>query len=110
MYAIDEVHLLEGDLISHLWGDSSDRLHIPIKNEKNRQTYYGALNLVNQELIIGEYPKRDGQHTVDFVKKLIQKTPQQKIIIFWDGATYHKGELMREFLKQINGNLPQKDW
>ncbi|MGB3511799.1 MAG: hypothetical protein WBA93_21700 [Microcoleaceae cyanobacterium] len=28
VYAIDEVHLLEGDLISHGWGDSKNRLKI----------------------------------------------------------------------------------
>lgn len=69
LYAIDEVHLLEGDLISHLWGDSQKRLHIPIINEKNRQTYYGALNLLTKELILGEYEKGNGESTGDFVKK-----------------------------------------
>ena len=34
VYAIYEVHLLEGDLISHLWGDSKERLNIPMMNEK----------------------------------------------------------------------------
>lgn len=110
MYAIDEVHLLEGDLISHLWGDSQERLHIPIMNEKNRQTYYGALNLVTQDLIIGEYKKGDGESTVNFINQLIQKNPAHRILIFWDNATYHKGELMREFLSQVNGDLPKKDW
>lgn len=110
VYAIDEVHLLEGDLISHLWGDSKKRLHIPIINEKNRQTYYGALNLMTKELITGEYKKGDGESTVDFLSQLIKKSPAQKIIIFWDGATYHKGELMREFLSELNTDLDKKDW
>jgi transposase len=110
VYAIDEVHLLEGDLISHLWGDSKNRLSIPIINEKNRQTYYGALNLMTKELILGEYQKGNGESTVDFLRKLIQKNPYQKILIFWDGAAYHKGELMREFLRELNADLSQKDW
>ncbi len=46
VYAIDEVHLLEGDLISHGWGGSKKRLKIPINNEKNRQTYYGGIKLI----------------------------------------------------------------
>jgi putative transposase len=57
VYAIDEVHLLEGDLLTYGWGDSKERLHIPIINEKNRQTYYGALDfgssvlsMLNQQL------------------------------------------------------------
>nr|WP_261226100.1 hypothetical protein [Ancylothrix sp. D3o] len=32
VYAVDEVHLLEGSLISHGWGDSQERLKIPIIN------------------------------------------------------------------------------
>ena len=110
VYAIDEVHLLEGDLLSHLWGDSQERLHIPILNEKNRQTYYGALNLFTKELILGEYKKGDGESTVNFVSQLINKNYFQKILIFWDNATYHKGEIMQEFLTQVNGNLSKKDW
>lgn len=110
VYAIDEVHLLEGDLISHLWGDSQDRLHIPILNEKNRQTYYGALDLLEPGLIFGKYDKGNGDCTVEFVKKLIRKNPNKKILIFWDNASYHKGEKMREFLREVNGDLAEKDW
>lgn len=110
VYAIDEVHLLEGDLISHLWGDKKKRLHIPLMNEKNHQTYYGALNLITQELILGEYKKGNGESTVDFVSQLIKKNPSQKLLIFWDNSTYHKGELMQEFLQEVNGDLSKKDW
>jgi hypothetical protein len=40
-----------------LWGDSKERLHIPIINEKNRQTYYGALDLFHDKLIVSESEK-----------------------------------------------------
>ncbi len=110
VYAIDEVHLLEGDLISHLWGDSRDRLYIPMMNEKNRQTYYGALNLLEPELILSKSEKGDGDCTVEFVKKIMWENPGKKIIIFWDGAAYHKGEKVRELLREVNGGLTQKDW
>lgn len=110
VYAIDEVHLLEGDLISHLWGDSKERLNIPIMNEKNRQTYYGALNVSKNELIIQGYKTGNGDCTVDFMKKLIKENPGKKIIIFWDGVSYHRGETMQNFLKELNGDLEKKDW
>jgi transposase len=110
VYAIDEVHLLEDDLLTHGWGDSKERLHIPIINEKNRQTYYGALDLFHSELIVGESEKGDGDCTVDFVKKLIAKNPAHQIIIFWDGAAYHKGEKMRQFLTKVNSGLEPDKW
>jgi transposase len=110
LYAIDEVHLLEGDLLSHLWGDSKERLHIPIINEKNRQTYYGALDLFQDELIVSESEKGDGDCTVDFIKKLIARNPTHQIIIFWDGAAYHKGEKMRQLLTEVNSGLEPNKW
>jgi transposase len=110
VYALDESHLLEGNLISHLFGRSQNRLYFPLDNEKNRQTYYGALNLCNPKLVLEKYPAGNGENTVDFLKKLIARHPEQQLIIFWDGATYHKGKIMREFLTQVNANLEPSSW
>nr|WP_322744464.1 MULTISPECIES: type I restriction enzyme endonuclease domain-containing protein [unclassified Coleofasciculus] len=75
VYAIDEVHLLEGDLISHLWGDSKERLNIPMMNEKNRQTYYGALNLSKEA-------------TLEWLEGLgytpLHAADEMKLVIVWD--------------------------
>ena len=70
VYALDEVHLLEGDLVSHLWGDTKKRLKIPLLNYKNRQTYYGALDLFNSKLYVEEYKTGNGNNTVDFIEKI----------------------------------------
>ncbi len=118
VYAIDEVHLLEGDLISHGWGGSKKRLKIPINNEKNRQTYYGALNLFEPDLIVSEYPAGNGESTVNFVKELIKinqkeakkKEEERQILIIWDGASYHKGQEMRELLGCVNQDLTESEW
>ena len=55
---------------------------IKTNNEKNRQTYYGALNLANPELILEKYPKGNGEYTVDFVKQLMAKNPGKKLLLF----------------------------
>ncbi len=110
IYAIDEVHLLEGDLISHLWGEAEKRLKIPLLNPKNRQSYYGALELTHSQLIVEEYPQANGENTVDFLKKLREQNPDKQMVIFWDGASYHKGKVMRKFLEEVNGELPPEQW
>ncbi|MDE5117430.1 MAG: hypothetical protein O4860_09465 [Trichodesmium sp. St2_bin2_1] len=38
-----ECHLLWSYLNSYTWGLTDKRIEIPIKNERERQTYYGAL-------------------------------------------------------------------
>lgn len=110
VYAIDEVHLVEGDLISHLWGKTQDRVNLQLENPKNRQTYYGALNLVTQDLVLEKYEAGNAESTVDFLRKLLEMHPDQKILIFWDGAKYHTGEVMKNFLEEINGNLDPRQW
>ncbi len=48
---IDECHLLWSALLSYTWGITGKRIEIPIKNEKQRQTYYGALDYQTKEFI-----------------------------------------------------------
>ena len=35
------------------------------------------------------YPKANASHTVDFIRYLQQRRPDQKLLIFWDGISYH---------------------
>lgn len=109
-YAIDECHLMGGDIVDRAWGSSKNRVEIPIKNYRDRQTYYGGLNLLKPELVLEKYPTGNGDCTVKFVKKLLSMNPGKKILIFWDGAKYHLGSKMKEFLAKQNDGLNEKEW
>ncbi len=106
---IDECHLLNGDICGYVWGQTKIRIEVPIKNEKNRQTYFGSLNYQTHEFTIEAYPAGNGESTVKFVKNLQGKYPNQKIVFIWDGASYHRfivgapniGEF-REYLTKVN--------
>ncbi len=52
---IYECHLLWGDILSYAWGPTDKRIEIPIKNQKQRQTYYGALDYQTKEFIVKEF-------------------------------------------------------
>ena len=52
VYALDECHLQGDDICSYLWGERENREIIKVVNERDRQTYYGALNLCPQEFIV----------------------------------------------------------
>jgi hypothetical protein len=49
---VDECHLLWGELNSYTWGLTDKRREIPIKNERERQTYYCALDYQTKEFIV----------------------------------------------------------
>jgi hypothetical protein len=59
----DECHVVHGDICGYVWGKTNERTEIPIKNGKDRQTYYGALNYQTQELTVQAYPSGNGAST-----------------------------------------------
>jgi transposase len=76
---LDECHLLHGDLTGYVWGQSTIRIEVPITNEKDRQTYFGALNYQSKKFHVQSYLSGDGKSTVKFIKYLQSKYKNRKI-------------------------------
>ena len=110
VYAIDECHLLWNDLCGYLWNRIKNAIKVPLLNPKERQTYYGALNLTSSEFILSAYPAGNGECTVDFVKNLLKRNQTAKLLLIWDGASYHRGQEMQLFLAEQNGGLSRQEW
>ena len=110
VFMIDECHLLWGALYSYTWGRTDKRIEIPIKNEKERQTYYGANYYQTKEFIVQEYKNGNTEKKNEFVKYLQEQRPGKRLAIFGDGATYHNSQEFREYLMLINQDLPEEEW
>jgi putative transposase len=82
----------------YVWCQSKIRIEVPITNEKDRQTYFGALNYQSKEFHVQSHLSGDGKSTVKFIKYLPNKYKNLKIILIWDGDSYHKYGGFREFL------------
>ena len=106
----DECHLIWRDTLGYIWGWCNERTEAPIQNVKQRQTYYGVLNLYDQKFILNPYASGNGKNTIEFIKYLQRLYPDKKLIIIWDGATYHHSKEMRAYLNQVNQGLEEKDW
>lgn len=110
VYALDECHLQGDDICNYWWGTRSDREIIQIANERDRQTYYGAFNLWTKEFIVRPYSAGNGENTVKFLQELKSHHPEQKLLLIWDGATYHRGEELKKLLARENSGKPPEDW
>jgi hypothetical protein len=62
-----------GGLVGEAWGKSKEPVEIPINNYQDRPTYYGALNLLESNLILEKYSTGNGENTVKFVENLQKK-------------------------------------
>jgi putative transposase len=105
VYLIDECHLLWGDVCGYGWGVTKERLEIPMTNERDRATYYGALNYQTKEFLVEEYDSGNAKNTVSFLEKLRKLNAGSRSLIIWDGASYHKYKEMKDYLKENNQNL-----
>jgi transposase len=107
---VDECHLLWGDVCGYIWGCTDQRIEVPIANDKARQTYFGALNCLSGEMVLQPYPAGNSENTVKFLDDLQQQYPGQRLVIIWDGASYHRFGQTPEYLAQINQDLPEDEW
>ena len=93
-----------------MWGRQNKRTVVPIKNAKDRQTYYGALNLYNKDFVLTSCNKGDGENTVLLIQHLQALNPDKKLMIVWDGASYHRCEKVHAYLNEVNQGLEEKNW
>lgn len=110
VYFQDECHLNWGDTCGYVWGKTTERVEIPIENEKKRQTYFGVVDVLTKGVIVKEYESGNSENTINFLKYLKNLNPGKKIAIFWDGASYHCSKETKKFLAEQNQGLEEKEW
>ncbi len=106
----DECHLLWGDVCGYAWGPRGDAIEVEMSNQKQRQTYYGAINLVTRQAHIKAFCAGNAQNTVAYLEWLQELYPGKKLLLLWDGASYHRDGTIQEFLAHANEGLKEEDW
>jgi transposase len=107
---VDQCHLTHGDARGYVWGPSHRRMEVPITNSRERQTYYGAVDPLTGELTVMEAIRGDAAWTIRFLTFLQERYADQRLLICWDGASYHRGQLVRAYLHTVNDQQPRADW
>jgi transposase len=106
----DECHLVGGDVWGMAWGKRNTPIVVPMTNERERQTYYGALNLLTQDFHLHEAPAGEGKNTVAYIQWCQRLYLDKKLLFLWDGASYPRGEELQKVLEFTNAGLAEADW
>ena len=101
---------MAGDLEGYVWGTRGKRVEVPIVNERERQTYYGALDLLSKRVLIDAYDAGNTTNTLAYLKFLQAQFPQQLLLLLWDCASYHRAHEIRDFLAEVNDGLAEAQW
>lgn len=106
---VDECHLLWGDTLGYVWGPRGKRVEIPILNERERQTYYGAVNLLTGSAFVMPAEAGNSENSVNFLKTLRGNFQGRRLLVIWDRAPYHRGDLVKAYLQELNGDRPEQE-
>jgi DDE superfamily endonuclease len=88
-------------------GVRGEPIEVPLTNQKQRQTYYGALNFLTREFHLKAFPAGNSQHTQSYLQWLQELYPGKQLLLLWDGASYHRDGALQEFLAHVNQGLDE---
>lgn len=107
---LDQCHLNWGEACGYVWGPTDRRITLPVVNSRERQTYSGAINPLTGEITAILAEAGNGYWTELFVGYLCEHYKDKRLIICWDGASYHRGQEVREYLEAVNFGRSREEW
>ena len=64
------------------------------------------LTILNENYCLKPGDAGNSKNTIDYLRYLMTQSPNQRLLIFWDGASYHRSKEIRGFLDEVNQGLP----
>jgi transposase len=101
----DEMILTTQTTTQKVWLPANKSINIEASNKREKRCIYGFLNVKNGKQHAFKTDYTNSLTTCNILKQLLELYPEQKIIIVWDNASWHKSMVVREFLKQNSGKF-----
>ena len=97
----DECRIEKESGIMRVWYPKGKQPTIRVDQEREAVSFYGALDVsTGRETVMRTDWQSSGQ-TVKFLRRLEDKYVGRRVLLIWDGAPSHRGEV-REYLKERN--------
>ena len=96
----DEMILSSHTTFQKIWLKKGQYPKIEVSNTKKNRSIYGFLNIKNGRCHAFQTQRQNMYETVDMLKNIRRIYPHQKILLLWDGAGWHRGSAVMEFIQQ----------
>jgi transposase len=94
----DEMVLSTQTTFQKVWLKQGEYPKIDVSNTKKNQSIYGFLNLKTGQEHAFVKDHQTMAITVDCLKQLRVLYPSQKLVLYWDGAGWHRGSAVQQFI------------
>lgn len=110
IFFVDEWFVLWGDACGYVWGKRDERVSSSMTNSRERQPYYGAVDVLTGKVHLVPYDLADSWSTTDFLLDLPLTYPDAQVTVIGDNASHHRSHSVREFLTQMHAGKNPEAW
>jgi transposase len=97
----DECRVQKESDVQKIWYSQGEYPDIKVEQDKQAMSYYGALNVETGKCHLREFDWQKSAYTVQFLEGLEKYYKDKKVLLIWDGAPWHRGEV-KQYLKRRN--------
>jgi transposase len=95
---LDEAHLHQDTDLGYGWAARGQRLWVASSSPglSAKVSFYGLYLYNEGQVRLWPYPRANGEHTSDVLRRLRAEHPDRALVVLWDGAPYHRAKAVRE--------------
>jgi len=101
----DEMILTTQTTTQKIWLPRGENIKIEASNKREKRCIYGFLNVKTGQEHSFKTDYTNSLTTCNLLSKLLKIYPDQKIVIVWDNASWHRSGTVREFLEKHPGKF-----
>ena len=104
---LDEAHIHQDADLGYGWAERGQRPWVASRSPglSAKVSFHGPYLCNEGAVRLWPDPRANGEHTIDVLRRLRTEWPEDKLIVVWDGASYHRACVVREAAEALNIDL-----
>jgi transposase len=104
---VDEAHIHQDADLGYGWAERGERFWVASSSPglSARVSFYGLYLYNEGQVRLWPFPRANGDHTIEVLRRLRAEVPERELIVLWDGAPYHRAQAVREVARTLDIEL-----
>jgi transposase len=103
----DEAHIHQDADLGYGWAERGRRFWVASSSPglAAKLSFYGLYFYNEGRVRLWPYPRANGTHTTEALRRLRAEQPERPLLVLWDGAAYHRAACVREAAAKLGIKL-----
>lgn len=98
--AVDQMSLYFQATMTRVWAPRGQTPTIRVATQRDHVHFYGGLNVRSGHELALNLPMQSGEMTCHFLDHVQTAYPGRALLILWDRAKWHKGNVVQDYLAE----------